>query len=134
MRRRPFTEVGTRNMVDTTRHTSTALESQWPNAHANLSMAELVEQALRQGNARLAANGALNAETAPRTGRSPKDKFIVRDAGTTERVAWGGANQPIDPEVAGRLQARIAEYLRGREAFVLDAWAGASPAHRLGVR
>jgi phosphoenolpyruvate carboxykinase (ATP) len=82
----------------------------------------------------VAANGALIAETAPRTGRSPKDKFIVRDAETAEQVAWGGANQPIEPAVAGRLQARIAQYLREREAFVIDTWAGADPAHRLGVR
>src|SRR5919204_4751829 len=97
-------------------------------------MAELVEQALRQGNARLASNGALNAETAPRTGRSPQDKLIVQDADTSARVAWGGPNQPIDPDVAGRLQERIARYLRERETFVVDAWAGADPAHRLGVR
>src|SRR5579871_1977098 len=122
-------------MVDTTRHTATSgLEGDWPNAHANLSSAELVEEALRQGNARLAANGALNAETVPRTGRSPKDKLIVRDADTADRVAWGGFNQPIEPDVAGRLQARIADYLREREVYVVDAWAGADPTYRLGVR
>jgi phosphoenolpyruvate carboxykinase (ATP) len=85
--------------------------------HANLAPAALIEHALRQGRTRVAANGALIAETAPRTGRSPKDKFIVRDAETAEQVAWGGANQPIEPAVAGRLQARIAQYLREREAL-----------------
>src|SRR5579875_705 len=122
-------------MVDTTRHApASGLEGQWPNAHANLSTPELIEQALRQGNATLAANGALNGETLPRTGRSPKDKFIVRDGETAERVAWGGFNQPIDPDVAGRLQERIRAYLHERESYVVDAWAGADPAHRLGVR
>src|SRR5918911_3604276 len=120
-------------MVDTTRSmSSAAVEGR--RSLANLSTAELVEQALWQGNARLASNGALNAETAPRTGRSPRDKLIVQDADTSARVAWGGPNQPIDPEVAGRLQERIARYLRERETFVVDAWAGADPAHRLGVR
>jgi len=122
-------------MVDTTRHTPrTGLEGEWPRAHANLSAAALVEQAVRQGNARLAANGALDAETAPRTGRSVKDKFIVRDGDTSDKVAWGGFNQPIDPDVAGRLQDRVRDYLRERETYVVDAWAGADPAHRLGVR
>jgi phosphoenolpyruvate carboxykinase (ATP) len=120
-------------MVDTTRAmSSAATEGRW--SHANLSTAELVEQALQQGNARLASNGALNAETTPRTGRSPQDKLIVQDADTSARVAWGGPNQPIAPDVAGRLQERIARYLRERETFVVDAWAGADPAHRLGVR
>src|SRR5438067_4556016 len=112
-------------MVDTTRSTTSApLDDRWPDAHANLCPAELVEQALRQGNARLASNGALDADTAPRTGRSPEDKLIVQDADTSARVAWGGPNQPIDPDVAGRLQERIAGYLRAHETFVIDAWAG----------
>ncbi len=122
-------------MADTTRQRpDTGMEGQWPRAHANLSPAALIEEAVRHGNAQLAANGALDAETAPRTGRSVKDKFIVRDAATDGPVAWGGANQPIDPAVAGRLQERVEDYLRGRETYVVDAWAGADPAHRLGVR
>ncbi len=122
-------------MVDTTRQTPhPGLEGEWPRAHGNLSVAALVEQALRQGNARLVANGALDAETGARTGRSVRDKFIVRDAETAGRVAWGGFNQPIEPDVAGRLQERVRDYLRGRETYVVDAWAGADPAHRLGVR
>ena len=120
-------------MVDTT-HSLSSAAVEGRRSLANLSMAELVEQALRQGNARLASNGALNAETVPRTGRSPRDKLIVQDADTSARVAWGGPNQPIAPDVAGRLQERIARYLREQETFVVDAWAGADPAHRLGVR
>src|SRR5579875_2140615 len=122
-------------MVDTTRQAPNAgLEGEWPRAHANLSVPALVEQAVRQGNAQLADNGALAAETGSRTGRSAKDKFIVRDADTAARVAWGGLNQPIDPDVAGRLQDRVRAYLYERETYVVDAWAGADPAHHLGVR
>jgi phosphoenolpyruvate carboxykinase (ATP) len=109
-------------------------DPRWPRAHSNLIPAVLVEQSLRQGNARLVANGALEAETAPRTGRSPKDKFIVRDTETDRDVAWGGGTQPIDPEPALRLQQRVIAYLQERETYVVDAWAGADPAHRLGVR
>jgi phosphoenolpyruvate carboxykinase (ATP) len=106
----------------------------WPRGLSNLPPALLVEHAIRAGNGLLSAQGALVADTAPRTGRSVKDKFIVRDRLTAERVAWGGFNTPIEPDVAGRLQQRIEDYLRDRQTFVVDAWAGANPAYRLGVR
>jgi len=106
----------------------------WPHGLYNLSVPVLVEHALRAGNATLSATGAVVSETAPRTGRSPKDKFIVRDALTADRVAWGGHSTPIDPDVAGRLQARILNYLYDRNVYVVDAWAGANPTYRLGVR
>ncbi len=60
-----------------------------PRVHANLPVAELVETAIRRGEARLAANGALLATTGARTGRSPKDKFTVDDAATHNVVDWG---------------------------------------------
>jgi phosphoenolpyruvate carboxykinase (ATP) len=100
----------------------------------NPSTPILVEHAIRSEQARLSAQGALVAETAPRTGRSVKDKFIVCDPYTADRVAWGGFNTPIDPAVAGRLQARIEQYLDERQTFVVDALAGADPRHRLTVR
>jgi len=106
----------------------------WQRAQHNLSVPTLIEQALAQGNTQLAANGAICSNTTPRTGRSVKDKFIVRDEETRDRVVWGPGTQPIDPEVAARLAARVAMYLDERRAYVLDAWAGADPTHRLGVR
>ena len=127
MRRQLLVDVASRSAVG-------SVDDRWPRAQANLSAAALVEGALRQGNALLAANGALHASTAPRTGRSVKDKFIVRDAVSAGKVAWGGLNQPIEPEAAERLQERIAAYLRERDTYLVDAAAGADPAHRLGVR
>ena len=111
-----------------------APETTWPRAQHNLSVPTLVEHALAQGNAQLATNGALCSDTTPRTGRSPRDKLIVRDAETADRVAWGPGTQPIDPEIAARLAERVAAYLDQRHAYVVDAWAGADPTHRLGVR
>ncbi|HVC80040.1 MAG TPA: phosphoenolpyruvate carboxykinase (ATP) [Chloroflexota bacterium] len=111
-----------------------APEATWLRAQHNLSVPTLIEHALAQGNAQLATNGALCSDTTPRTGRSPRDKFIVRDDETADRVAWGPDAQPIDPEVAARLAERVAAYLDQRHAYVVDAWAGADPAHRLGVR
>jgi phosphoenolpyruvate carboxykinase (ATP) len=106
----------------------------WPRSRRNRAAAELAEFAIAAGNVRLSASGAVTAETAPRTGRSVRDKFIVRDETTTDRVAWGGFNTPIDSETAGRLQDRVAAYLRDRQTFIVDAWAGADPSYRLGVR
>ena len=102
--------------------------------HWNLSVPQLVEQSVARNEAVLASNGALVAATGERTGRSPKDKFIVRTPENTNRIAWGKINQPIEPAVFDRFLARVSAYLQGREVFVLDAWAGADPAHRLPIR
>src|SRR5450755_3925644 len=101
--------------------------------HFNLSPAVLVEHSIRRNEAKLAANGALVGYT-NRTGRSPKDKFIVKDETTAQTVAWGGVNTPFEPEKFDALYARVMEHLRGRELFVQDLFCGADPAYRLPVR
>ncbi len=102
--------------------------------HWNLSAAQLVEQATARHEAILASNGALVATTGVHTGRSPKDKFLVRTAQNASRIAWGKINQPIEHQMFERFRVRQGAYLQGREVFVLDAWAGADPAHRLPIR
>jgi phosphoenolpyruvate carboxykinase (ATP) len=102
--------------------------------HWNLSVPQLVEAALRRGEARLSASGALVALTGQHTGRSPNDKFIVRDETTDGAVAWGNVNRPFERERFDRLHARVTAYLQGRDLFVQDLFAGADPAHRLRVR
>ena len=69
-----------------------------PNVHRNLFEGALVEHAIRRGEARLASNGALVAYTQPRTGRSPKDKFVVQDAATANKVAWGPKKVQMKPD------------------------------------
>jgi phosphoenolpyruvate carboxykinase (ATP) len=101
--------------------------------HFNLHPAPLVEYAISRGEAQLAARGAVAARTT-RTGRSPKDKFIVRDSTTDGKVAWGVVNQPIEPEVFDALHDRMMEYLEQRELFVQDLFCGADPKHRLSAR
>ena len=78
--------------------------------HFNLEAAPLVEHAIRRGEGRLAANGALVATTGKYTGRSPKDKFVVKDALTAGKVAWGTVNQPFDPGKFSALYVRVLEY------------------------
>ena len=100
----------------------------------NLSPTVLAEEALAQGNARLTSVGALVADTRPRTGRSVKDRFIVRDATTEGKVDWGPVNQPIAPEVAGELHRRVGAYLGQRETYTVNCYAGADPTCRIRVR
>jgi phosphoenolpyruvate carboxykinase (ATP) len=105
-----------------------------PKAHRNLQAATLVEHALRRGEAELASNGALVAETGKRTGRSPKDKFTVKDRRTADKVLWGDVNQPFEQAKFEALYARVVDYLKNKELFVQDLFAGADPRYRLHVR
>ncbi len=104
------------------------------NVHRNLFPAQLVEAAIRRGEAELAARGSLVAETGKRTGRSPKDKFTIKDAVTENKVAWGTANQPFPPEKFDALYDRVLDYLGGKELFVQDLFCGADPKYRLPIQ
>src|SRR5262245_6268628 len=102
--------------------------------HGNASTPVLVEMSLARKESQLTDNGALVAYTGERTGRSPKDRYIVRDAETESLVDWGIVNQPIDPATFERITQRVREHLRERHLFVCDGEACADPAHRLRVR
>ena len=102
--------------------------------HHNLAMPLLVEHAVQRGEAQLASNGALVAYTGDRTGRSPKDKFVVRNAASAGIVDWSAINQPLDQQAYDALRGRVAAYLRGRDVFVLDARVGADPHSTLPIR
>ena len=105
-----------------------------PQVHANQPVVELIETAIKRGEARLAANGALVANTVPRTGRSPKDKFTVDDEVTHALVHWGKVNQPFSTERFDALLERVLEHMRSRELFVQNLFCGADPAYRLPIR
>jgi len=102
--------------------------------HWNLRTAALYEAAIRRGEGHVAAGGPFLAFTAPHTGRSPNDKFVVREPSSEANIWWGKVNQPMEPAAWDRLTADVMAYLAGRELFVRDVFAGADPAHRLGVR
>ncbi len=102
--------------------------------HWNLHPAPLYEASLARGETRLAHMGALSTNTAPHTGRSPNDKFIVRDDVTEGTVDWGKVNQPMAPEHWDRLRADVVAYLEGQELFVRDARAGADEEYGIRVR
>ncbi|MDT8340841.1 MAG: phosphoenolpyruvate carboxykinase (ATP) [Longimicrobiales bacterium] len=102
--------------------------------HWNLSPACLYEEALCRGEGRLAFGGGFAAVTAPHTGRSPNDKFIVKDAATVDSVDWGNVNLPMELADYELLRADVLAHLNGRELFVRDARAGADEAHGISVR
>jgi len=100
----------------------------------NLEPAELVEHAVMNGQGVFADSGAFAIDTGEFTGRSPKDKFCVKDKNTENTVWWGDVNFPISPEYFGRLRDRMSAYLMGREVFVKDTYACADPTYRMNIR
>src|SRR5579883_132923 len=103
--------------------------------HWNLLPPSLVEAAVRRGEGHIAEMGPFAAVTSPHTGRSPKDKFIVRAGASAADVEWGSVNQPLDPRHFETLLSDVRAYLSDTpELFVQDLYIGADPAHRLRVR
>ena len=100
----------------------------------NLTPTELVEHAIRRQEGILVEGGPFNAVTSPHTGRSPNDKFVVRDENTEADVWWGKVNQPISPEHYAALREDVLTHLEGQNLYVRDMWAGADPEYRLAVR
>ncbi|MBK8500344.1 MAG: phosphoenolpyruvate carboxykinase (ATP) [Flavobacteriales bacterium] len=100
----------------------------------NLEPAELVEHVIVNGQGVLADTGALAIETGEFTGRSPKDKFTVKDAKTEGTVWWGDVNIPLSTEAFDKLHDKLATYLQGRDVYVKDAYACADPTYRLNLR
>jgi phosphoenolpyruvate carboxykinase (ATP) len=99
----------------------------------NLAPASLIEAALARREARLTAHGALSAETGRHTGRSPKDKHIVRDA-RTDATVWWDNNRAMSAAHFDQLYADFRAHLANRDLFVQDLIGGADPAHSLNVR
>ncbi len=99
----------------------------------NLGAAELYEETLRRGEAQLTAQGALVARTGQHTGRSPKDKFVVRDASTEDHIWWDN-NAPMSPEAFELLYADFMEQAQGKELFVQDLIGGADADYSLNTR
>jgi len=100
----------------------------------NLSTPSLVEEAVRRREGRLAHLGPLVVRTGQHTGRSPNDKFIVREPSCVDKVWWGKVNRPLEPDQFDRLHRRLLAYLQGKDLFVQDCFAGADPAYRLPLR
>jgi len=103
--------------------------------HLNLSPQDLIEKALVRNEGTIAANGALTVTTGVRTGRSPKDRFIVKDSITENTVDWGVVNQPIGQEAFVNLWNKAEKLLSSKEeCFVSFLKVGASKEHSIDVK
>jgi len=103
--------------------------------YRNPTTAMLYTHALLGGEGVLAEGGPLVVDTGVHTGRSPKDKFIVREPGSERRIWWGDVNRELGEDKFDGLREKVVSYLEQRPVlYLVDAFAGADPAHRIGVR
>jgi len=100
----------------------------------NLTTASLYEEAVRRQEGLITAEGPLACRTGQHTGRSPNDKFVVKERGSESTIAWGAVNQALEPAKFDALHADILRHLETQDLFVRDLFAGADPAYRLPVR
>ncbi len=102
--------------------------------HWNMGTAALIERALARQEGLLASGGSLVVRTGRHTGRSPKDKFVVMDETTRDKVAWGAVNQPISEEKYDALFRRVLAYLQDKRLYVQDCFVGCDEQYRVPIR
>ena len=104
------------------------------NIHYQLSPEELQDITIDKGMGREASSGALAVNTGEFTGRSPKDRFIVEDDITKDKIWWGDINIPFDSEKFDALYDKVIAYLNTKELYVRDSYACADADYRLNIR
>ncbi len=102
--------------------------------YRHLGAAALYEEAIRRGEGQISNFGPLTARTGQHTGRSPNDKFIVKEASSDSHIHWGKVNRPISEAHYDALRKDLVAHLHTRDLFVQDLFAGADPVYRLPVR
>ncbi|MGE5707337.1 MAG: phosphoenolpyruvate carboxykinase, partial [Bacteroidota bacterium] len=100
----------------------------------NLSAPALYEEALKREEGVLAAHGPLVVRTGTHTGRSPNDKFTVKETSSADSIWWGKVNIPFDENRFENLYRRMQTYFQGKDVFVQDVFAGADSAYRIPIR
>jgi len=105
-----------------------------PAVYHNLSPADLVEHTLRKRQGVLTDTGALMCDTGKFTGRSPKDRYVVKDQITADKVWWGDINRPYDPQAFHSLSQKMMHFLSEKELYVRDVFVGADPEHAFKLR
>tara|TARA_Y100001970_G_scaffold223832_1_gene275629 strand:+ start:1538 stop:3067 length:1530 start_codon:yes stop_codon:yes gene_type:complete len=99
----------------------------------NLSVEELISESLQRGEGEIAANGALLVKTGKRTGRSPLDRFIVKDDTTKDSVDWGEVNRPFESEAFNNLWSKVEVYLDSKDSFISSLHVGEHSEHYVPV-
>ena len=125
------------NIVDTTKlakeikalEIETTGEIYW-----NCVPEKLIEQAIKQNEGQMTNTGALNINTGKFTGRSPKDRYIVNDSITSERVYWGDVNQPVSSQVFDNIYDEMMTFIKDKELYIQDGFIGSDTRYRKSVR
>ena len=104
------------------------------NIHYQLSSGELHDVTLQKGMGKESSLGAIAVNTGEFTGRSPMDRFIVKDEITADKIWWGDINIPFEPEAFDKLYDKVIAYLNDKELYVRDAYACADPAYKMNTR
>ena len=102
--------------------------------HCNLSQSEWKEQEIERNEGRLSDNGTVIVNTGIYTGRSPKDRFIVKNKSNENLVDWGEINQPLSEGAFDDLEAAVKKEMNGKELFIFDGFAGADKRYQLPLR
>ena len=100
----------------------------------NLSPQKLQKITVEKGMGKETANGTLAINTGKFTGRSPQDRFLVKDNYTTDKVWWGKTNKAISPENFDKLETEVKKYLSGKEIYARDGYVCADPEFRTNIR
>src|SRR5947199_406207 len=122
--------IGTEGRIDLGEHGIDA----GGRVHLHPSTSILYTHTLRRDEGRLAEGGPIVVDTGRHTGRSPMDKFIVREPGSKERIWWSTVNQELDEGHFEGLRDKVTSFLEHQDLYVVDSFAAADPAHRVGVR
>ena len=126
--------MATRSYTESTQTVAPGIEPAGA-VHWNLSSAVLFEAAIRRGEGQTLATGPFAAITTPHTGRSPNDKFVVKEPSSEGAVWWGKVNRPMEVQHFERLRRDVQAYLSEQDdLFVQDVFTGADPARRVPVR
>ena len=102
--------------------------------HYQLTPKELQTKTLEREMGRETNNGTLAINTGKFTGRSPEDRFLVKDDYTADKIWWGTSNKPISPKNFDFLQSEVEQYLSGKELYVRDGYVCADPKYKMNVR
>ena len=125
-------------MVENTQFTKTIALEQYGIKNAQvkyqLSPEELQASILEKGQGKVASSGAIAVNTGEFTGRSPMDRFIVKDSITEDKVWWGDINIPFDADKFQKLYDKVTDYLSNKEVFVRDSYACADEDYKLNIR
>ncbi|MBT8257374.1 MAG: phosphoenolpyruvate carboxykinase (ATP), partial [Bacteroidia bacterium] len=104
------------------------------NVHWNWTPEQLQEATIARGMGKETNNGTLAINTGKFTGRSPQDRFLVKDDYTKDKIWWGKINKPISPENFDILYDEVVNYMTGKELYARDAYVCADPKYKMNVR